>query len=226
MRKLFFIFLLSFVLCSFTSNSANDYTYERFDIEAAQLKYEYNYLSSLIINAEEEKNIKMSDISNLPIISPIRTDSIRQIGDLYGWRKSHPILKVSKFHKGVDIIANENTAVYSSAKGIVKYINTSRFRYGNQVIIQHDNGYETRYAHLKEIFVQEGDSVSRYSILGTVGSTGLSTGPHLHYEIIHNEVQIDPASLFPTTTVQNKKNDYLNILIKMEEFNDKQLLSC
>ena len=222
---MFIIFLLSFGLTSFTSNSAKNYNYERYDIEELSLVYEFNHISKLIIESQEEKNIQMSNIINLPITSPIRTDSIRRIGDLYGWREIHPILKVRKFHAGMDIVALENTAVYSSAKGVVKYINKSRFRYGNQVVIIHDNGYETRYAHLKDIFVQEGNIVDRYSIIGTVGSTGLSTAPHLHYELLHNNMPIDPISIFPTISVQNKKDDYLALLVKLEKFNDKELLS-
>jgi murein DD-endopeptidase MepM/ murein hydrolase activator NlpD len=225
MRKLILIFLLSFGLSSFISNSAT--TFEN-DVELkneVNLWNDFEFSKKLIINSLVEKNIEVSNFLNLPITSPIRTDSIKRIGDLYGMRQSHPILKISKFHKGIDIVANENTAIYSTSRGIVVYVNKSKYRYGNQIIIQHENGFQTRYAHLKEVFVQKNDSVDRYSILGLVGSSGLSTGPHLHYEILYKNKQIDPISLYSTLIAQNKKEDYLKILIKLEYFNSKQLLS-
>lgn len=108
----------------------------------------------------------------------------------YGYRY-HPVLKMKRLHDGVDLRASMNTPVYSSYSGTVSYAGWMR-GYGKIVIIDHPRGYSTRYAHLNKIFVEKGDNVNIGKLIGKSGNTGVSTGPHLHYEIRYNEKSLDP----------------------------------
>ncbi|MCS7308070.1 MAG: peptidoglycan DD-metalloendopeptidase family protein [Aquificaceae bacterium] len=108
----------------------------------------------------------------------------------YGWRKN-PFGKGYEFHTGMDIEAPAGSPVKATADGIV--IHTGRLHlYGETVIIAHASGYKTLYAHLSRIEVKEGDRVLAGHIIGRVGSTGRSTGPHLHYEVIKDEKAVNP----------------------------------
>lgn len=113
----------------------------------------------------------------------------------YGPRK-HPITKKQQLHKGVDFKANLGTAVQATGQGIVVEAG-DKGAYGLCVIIQHDEVYQTLYAHLAEIDVIVGDKITLGQEIGKVGSTGMSTGPHLHYEVIKNGVSVNPADYLP-----------------------------
>ena len=128
--------------------------------------------------------------------SPLHTPDIRRVSDLYGRRTSHPVLKIPSFHRGIDFSAKVGTPVLATANGTVERVIHSKYGYGNHIMIQHDGEYKTVYAHLLETKVQRGDTVMVGQEIGTVGNSGLSTGPHLHYEIRHNGKPIDPLSLY------------------------------
>lgn len=127
----------------------------------------------------------------LPSIMPLRDG---RITDLYGKRKD-PILKRTRHHNGIDIAAPRGTPVYAPAAGVVE-IAHNRYRlnhgYGRVVRINHGKGIKTLYGHLHKIFVKPGQKVKRWQVIGLVGTTGRSTGPHLHYEIYVNGKAIDP----------------------------------
>lgn len=114
-----------------------------------------------------------------------------QITSRYGMRR-HPILNRRLFHTGIDIAAAEDTDVRASADGTINY-SEKKGTYGNLVIIRHHNGFETYYAHLNKIKVGNGKKIKQGQIIGTVGSTGRSTGPHLHYEIRQNGKYLNPS---------------------------------
>jgi murein DD-endopeptidase MepM/ murein hydrolase activator NlpD len=99
-------------------------------------------------------------------------------------------------HPGFDLAATTGTPVAAAAGGTVVHAGPAG-TYGNLVTLRHDNGFETRYAHLSSIDVKVGDRVEAGSGLGKVGSTGYSTGPHLHFEVRHGGKAIDPAPLLP-----------------------------
>jgi murein DD-endopeptidase MepM/ murein hydrolase activator NlpD len=113
----------------------------------------------------------------------------------YGWRK-HPILGYSKMHTGVDWAAPRGTPIYASGNGIVGIAGWES-GYGKYVRIKHTNGYETAYGHMSAFArgIQPGTRVRQGQIIGYVGSTGLSTGPHLHYEILVNNRFVDPLKI-------------------------------
>lgn len=111
-------------------------------------------------------------------------------GSGYGMRV-HPIDGVHKMHRGVDIGAAEGTPIVAAADGRVTWAGP-RGTYGNLVVIEHDDRTETRYAHQSEVFVKAGDSVRANQPIGAVGSTGASTGPHLHFEVRVDGDAVDP----------------------------------
>lgn len=107
----------------------------------------------------------------------------------------HPILRINRFHKGIDIIAKRGTPIYAAGDGRVTMTGRNH-GYGLMVEMEHGFGYRTKYAHLSSILVRSGQYVKRGDLIGRVGSTGLSTGPHLHYEVLHNGVNLDPTGFF------------------------------
>jgi len=130
-----------------------------------------------------------------PTISPIKTKDFICISSPYGYRM-HPFEKQILFHEGIDISANIGTKIYSTAQGRVVEIMYSKYGYGNRLIIKHAYGFETLYAHLDVINVKKGQWVGKNQLIGTVGNTGRSTGPHLHYEIHKNTLSRDPLGYF------------------------------
>ena len=111
----------------------------------------------------------------------------------YGVR-FHPILHRERFHDGIDIAAAENTPVYPARNGEVIFSGWKE-GYGNLVILRHEDGYTTRYAHNAVNLVREGDKARRGEAIATVGQTGKATGPHLHFEIRKDGHPVDPLSL-------------------------------
>ena len=96
-----------------------------------------------------------------------------------------------RMHNGIDIGADANTEIYAAESGVVTFAGTAS-GYGNYVVISHNNGYETAYAHCNSISVAEGDTVEKGQVIAYVGSTGNSTGPHLHFEVKENGEFSDP----------------------------------
>ena len=103
----------------------------------------------------------------------------------------HPILKVVKFHKGIDMKASKGTPIFASADGVVR-ATSSGGTYGKVIIINHEGGYQTRYAHCSKIYIRTGQKVKKRQCIGRVGGTGMSTRPHLHFEIRLNGKPINP----------------------------------
>ena len=129
--------------------------------------------------------------SAIPAIRPC-------IGDLsvhgFGMR-NHPILGVRRMHDGIDIITDTGTPVYAVGNGVIDFVGRNK-GYGLEVEINHGFGYRTVYAHLSKTKVKVGQKVHRGDQIAKTGNTGLSTGPHLHYEVHHNGVKQDPQDYF------------------------------
>lgn len=125
----------------------------------------------------------------------------------------HPILNVYKFHTGIDLRAEIGTNVYSTADGVVlKIQNFDNGGYGKYIIISHNFGFQTLFAHLDNTFVEEGDFIRKGTIIGSSGNTGRSNGPHLHYEIQYLQKPIDPLSFLywnkkTFNSIFNKEDD-------------------
>lgn len=138
-------------------------------------------------------NNKWDSIYHMPLGNPISLSDYNNISNNFGYRM-HPILKEVLFHDGIDITADIGSDVFATGNGIVDNIYYSNKGYGNRVVINHKNGYKSVYAHLDEIYVEKGQIVDKNSLLGTVGNTGRSTGPHLHYEILVNNKPVNPIN--------------------------------
>ncbi|MFV0238299.1 MAG: M23 family metallopeptidase [Flavobacteriales bacterium] len=128
----------------------------------------------------------------LPDLVPIHPQKIKRISSFYGYRK-HPIKKVKHFHNGIDFSARKGTPVYASSSGIINLIKRSHKGYGKQIELSNTFGYKTKYAHLSKIIVSSGQKITKGQKIGYVGSTGSSTGPHLHFEIFKNGKRVDPS---------------------------------
>ncbi|MFH2141491.1 MAG: M23 family metallopeptidase [Bacteroidota bacterium] len=134
-------------------------------------------------------------LSSIPAIQPISNKELHRIASGFGFRM-HPIYKTSKFHYGIDFTANVGTDIYTTGDGIVEKAAFSQRGYGNEVIVDHGFGYKTLYAHLNSISVREGQKIKRGEVIGKVGNTGLSSAPHLHYEVHYKNTPIDPINYF------------------------------
>ncbi|MBL3658416.1 M23 family metallopeptidase [Fulvivirga sediminis] len=133
---------------------------------------------------------KSMEMDKRPVYFPLPQKSFIRISSGFGVRK-HPILKVDKFHPGLDMVAKKGTPIYASANGKVIRASFSP-TYGNVVVIDHNEGYKTLYAHMTAFKVKKDQEVKQGTIIGYVGSTGRSTGPHLHFEILLKDKKIDP----------------------------------
>lgn len=129
-----------------------------------------------------------------PAIQPIKNKDLRHISSGYGSRW-HPILKIMRMHSGIDFASNIGAEIYATADGTVETAARGH-GYGNMVTLDHGFGYETRYAHMSKIIVKKGEKVKRGQVIGLVGNTGLSTGPHVHYEIRKNGKTVNPINYF------------------------------
>ncbi len=129
-----------------------------------------------------------------PAIQPISNKTLTHLHSTFGER-FHPLLGYVRDHKGLDFTAKVGTPVYATGDGVVKSAYFSG-TFGNVVFLEHGYGYETRYAHLSKFNVKKGDRIKRGEIVGFVGSTGLSGGPHLHYEVLYKGLQINPINFF------------------------------
>lgn len=127
----------------------------------------------------------------VPSINPLNPKKFKRISSKFG-KRFHPIRKKIKAHLRLDILSKKGTAIHASATGTVLKVITSNTGYGNQIIIQHKYGFVTRYAHIHSFIIAKGDIVKKGKIIGFVGSTGDSTAPHLHYEILKYNKAIDP----------------------------------
>jgi len=162
-------------------------TAEKIDILSKQAYIQaksYDEVLKLAMNKEELK-------ASMPAIMPISNKSLKSTASGWGYR-IHPIYKIKQFHYGMDFTANVGTKVYSTGDGVVKDIQSIGGGYGKWILVDHGFGYETLYGHLNGFNVKIGDKVKRGSIIGFVGNSGTSTGPHLHYEVHRNGEPVNP----------------------------------
>jgi len=147
-------------------------------IDAREMQY--NQMEAIML---KQTVLKLTLPTLYPVDVPYRSSS-------YGWRHD-PILGIRAFHNGLDFSAAQGEPIRATADGRVKKVGRGP-DYGKFVVIDHGDRLETRYAHASEILVNEGDLVQREDVIGLVGNTGRSTGPHLHYEIRYKNRSLDP----------------------------------
>jgi murein DD-endopeptidase MepM/ murein hydrolase activator NlpD len=134
-------------------------------------------------------------LASIPAIQPISNKSLEHVASGFGYRID-PIYKTPKMHTGLDFAAALGTPIYATADGIVASASYDDGGYGNNVVINHGYGYQTLYGHMVRIKAKHGARVKRGEVIGYVGSTGKSTGPHCHYEVIRNNHKINPVYYF------------------------------
>ncbi|MCA0427882.1 MAG: M23 family metallopeptidase [Bacteroidetes bacterium] len=137
---------------------------------------------------------KTEFLACIPAIQPISNKDLTRVASGYGYR-IHPIFKTHKFHSGIDFTAPQGTPIYATGNGRVETAENGN-GYGNHVIVNHGFGYRSLYAHMSRIKVRPGMKIQRGELLGYVGSTGTSTAPHVHYEIIRGDRKINPINYF------------------------------
>jgi len=139
--------------------------------------------------------MKEQMLASIPAIQPVSNKDLSHVASGFGYRID-PIYKTPKMHTGLDFAAPIGTPIYATADGQVSETGYDDGGYGNHVIISHGYGYGTLYGHMVKIKVRNGEKVKRGQVIGWVGSTGKSTGPHCHYEVIRNGTKIDPVHYF------------------------------
>ena len=148
----------------------------------------YKQIDELLKNKEKL-------LSHTPAIQPVSNKDLNRIASGFGYRID-PVYKTVKMHAGLDFAAPQGTPIYATADGTVSVAGNKGNGYGNHVIISHGYGYETLYGHMVKVKANSGQKVSRGEVIGWVGSTGKSTGPHCHYEVHKKGNKIDPVYFF------------------------------
>lgn len=143
----------------------------------------------------DEIGKKKEMIKSIPAIQPISLSDFGRISDYFG-RRRDPFTGKIRMHYGMDFTGPIDTEVYATGEGVIEKAGYSAYGYGKEVVIHHGYGYETIYAHLNKINVGEGDTVQRGEVIGTLGNTGRSTGPHLHYEVRKNNRPVNPFNYY------------------------------
>ncbi|MGH2553856.1 MAG: M23 family metallopeptidase [Chitinophagaceae bacterium] len=148
----------------------------------------YDEVDDLVKNKEKL-------LSHTPAIQPVSNKDLNRIASGFGYRID-PVYKTTKFHAGLDFSAPQGTPIYATADGIATTAGSTGNGFGNHVIINHGYGYETLYGHMVRVKVRNGQQVKRGEVIGWVGSSGKSTGPHCHYEVHKYGEKLDPIYFF------------------------------
>ena len=176
----------------------------KLDVIASQLYNQSVSYDSLFVMARNKSDM----LAHIPAIFPLKETEVKYVSSYFGYRPD-PIYKIEKFHSGMDFSANLGTEAYATGDGVVLDVENNEWGYGNMVILDHGYGYKTRYAHLMKSAVRKGQKVKRGQIIGYIGSTGKATGVHLHYEVVKNDVQVDPINFFYQDLTPDEYNQIL-----------------
>jgi len=133
-------------------------------------------------------------LASIPSIMPVSNRDLKRTASGWGMRM-HPIYRIPRFHYGMDFTAPTGTDIFATGNGIVKEVGRNA-GYGNIVLIDHGYGYETMYGHMSRTNVKVGQTVHRGDVIGFVGSSGASTAPHLHYEVMKNGQKVNPQNYY------------------------------
>ncbi len=165
--------------------------HEKVDRVRRKLYIESKSQDEVVHLAEKKEKLYAS----IPAIQPIANKQLIALASGFGLR-IHPVYKVKKMHNGIDFAASIGTPIYATADGTVEKLEVRFSGYGKMIEIDHGFGYRTRYAHMHDFAVKRGQQVKRGDLIGYVGNTGLSTAPHLHYEVFINDQRVDPVHYF------------------------------
>ena len=166
-------------------------TTKRIDQLSKELAIQSKSLDDILKLASTKKNL----LAAIPAIQPVQNEKLKRIASGFGYRID-PFTKVRKMHNGMDFTANTGAPVYATGDGIVARADNSASGFGNHVVIRHGFGYESLYAHLSKYNCKSGQRVKRGDVIGYVGSTGRSEGPHCHYEVHKDGKVVNPLNFY------------------------------
>jgi murein DD-endopeptidase MepM/ murein hydrolase activator NlpD len=165
--------------------------HEKVDKLRRKLYIESKSQDEVVTMADNKEKI----LAAIPAIQPIANRQLLAIASGFGFR-IHPVYKVKKMHAGIDFAAEIGTPIYATADGKVAVVDVRFSGYGKMVEVDHGFGYRSRYAHMHDFAVSPGQNIKRGDLIGYVGNTGMSTAPHLHYEVLINGEQVNPVHYF------------------------------
>ena len=166
-------------------------TTKRVDIISKELAVQSKSLDYILKLAKAKNNL----LSAIPAIQPVRNENLKHMASGFGYR-TDPFTKARKMHEGMDFTAKTGTPIFATGDGVVARADNTVSGYGNHIVIRHGFGYETLYGHLSKYKSRAGQRVKRGDIIGYVGSTGRSEGPHLHYEVHKNGKVVNPLNFY------------------------------
>lgn len=180
--------------------------HQKLDNMGAQYKVQEDSYKKLIKMAQNKAKM----LASIPAIQPIPNKSLKRIASGFGYRVD-PIYKTRKMHKGMDFSAPTGTKVYATGDAVVKKVENRRWGYGKHIVLDHGYGYTTLYGHLSRTNIRVGQKVKRGQLIGLVGSTGKSTGPHLHYEVHKNGSAVNPVGYFYNDITSEQYEEILKL---------------
>jgi murein DD-endopeptidase MepM/ murein hydrolase activator NlpD len=166
-------------------------TTKRIDVLRKELAIQSKSLDDILKLAKAKDKL----LAAIPAIQPVRNENLKRMVSGFGYR-TDPFTKARKMHEGMDFTAKTGTPIYATGDGVVERADNTASGFGNHIVIRHGFGYETLYAHLSKYKCRAGQRVKRGDIIGLVGSTGRSEGPHLHYEVHKNGKIVNPLNFY------------------------------
>ena len=166
-------------------------TTKRIDVLSKELAIQSKSLDDILKLADAKSDL----LAAIPAIQPVRNENLKQMASGFGYR-TDPFTKARKMHEGMDFTAKTGTPIYATGDGVVARADNTASGYGNHIVIRHGFGYETLYAHLSKYKARAGQRVKRGDVIGYVGSTGRSKGPHLHYEVHKDGKVVNPLNFY------------------------------
>jgi murein DD-endopeptidase MepM/ murein hydrolase activator NlpD len=166
-------------------------TAAKMDRLTKQIYVQSKSFDNLVALAEDKEEF----LASIPAIQPVANKDLKRMASGYGWRID-PFTKARKMHSGMDFSAEIGTPVYATGNGKIYRADSRSSGYGKHIRVDHGYGYTTIYAHLNSYNVQVGQKVKRGEIIGFVGNTGRSRGPHLHYEVHLDKDRLNPVNFY------------------------------
>jgi murein DD-endopeptidase MepM/ murein hydrolase activator NlpD len=166
-------------------------TTKRIDVLRKELSIQSKSLDDILKMAKAKDKL----LAAIPAIQPVRNENLKQMASGFGYR-TDPFTKARKMHEGMDFTAKIGTPIYATGDGVVERADNTASGFGNHIVINHGFGYETLYAHLSKYKCRAGQRIKRGDVIGYVGSTGRSEGPHLHYEVHKNGKVVNPLNFY------------------------------
>jgi len=166
-------------------------TTKRIDVLRKELAIQSKSLDDILKLAKAKDKL----LAAIPAIQPVRNENLKRMVSGFGYR-TDPFTKARKMHEGMDFTAKTGTPIYATGDGVVAKADNTASGFGNHIVIRHGFGYETLYAHLSRYKCKAGQRIKRGDIIGYVGSTGRSEGPHLHYEVHKNGKVVNPLNFY------------------------------